>query len=56
MKHTLFSVFILMSAAIFGQKSELMIPQEAVTVFSINNLDLLKKIGVDQLISYDFMN
>ncbi len=40
----------------FGQKSELMVPQEAVTVFSINNLDLLKKIGVDKLISYDFMN
>ena len=56
MKHTLFSVVTLMSAAMFGQKSELMIPQEAVTVFSINNLDLLKKIGVDQLISYDFMN
>ena len=56
MKHTLFSVVILLSAGMFGQKSELMIPQEAVTVFSINNLDLLKKIGVDQLISYDFMN
>lgn len=40
----------------FGQKSELMVPQEAVTVFSINNLDLFKKIGVDKLISYDFMN
>lgn len=56
MKHTLSSVFILVFAAMFGQKSELMVPQEAVTVFSINNLDLFKKIGVDKLISYDFMN
>lgn len=56
MKHTLSYVFILVFAAMFGQKSELMVPQEAVTVFSINNLDLFKKIGVDKLISYDFMN
>lgn len=56
MKHTLSSVFILVFATMFGQKSELMVPQEAVTVFSINNLDLFKKIGVDKLISYDFMN
>jgi len=40
----------------FTQKSELLIPKEAVTVFSINNVDLLKKIGVDQLIKYDFMD
>ena len=52
------SLVIMLSwlTAAFTQKSELLIPKEAVTVFSINNVDLLKKIGVDQLIKYDFMD
>jgi hypothetical protein len=40
----------------FSQQSESLIPKEAVTVFSINNVELLDKIGVDELIKYDFMD
>jgi len=39
----------------FGQRSEDLIPQEAVTVFSINNISLLSKVSMDELITYEFM-
>lgn len=39
----------------YAQNSELIIPQEAVTVFSINNISLLQKVTIDELIEYDFM-
>jgi hypothetical protein len=37
------------------QNSEDFIPKDAVTVFSINNISLLKKVSLDELIRYDFM-
>lgn len=39
----------------FGQKSEELVPSEAVTVFSLNNIKLLQKISLDQLVQYEFM-
>lgn len=56
MKQYISVLFFLVSLVIFGQRSEFIIPKEAVTVFSINNVDVLKKIGVDELIKYDFMD
>lgn len=38
------------------QGPERLIPCQAVTVFSINNTDLLQKLSVDEWISYDFMD
>ena len=56
MKQYISVLFLLITYVLFGQKSEFIIPKEAVTVFSINNVDVLKKIGVDELIKYDFMD
>lgn len=39
----------------FAQKSEDLIPKDAVTVFSINNFNLLQKISMDELVKYEFM-
>jgi hypothetical protein len=39
----------------FGQSSEDLIPKDAVTVFSINNISLLKKVSMDELVQYEFM-
>lgn len=39
----------------FAQKSEELIPKDAVTVFSINNFSLLQKISLDELVKYEFM-
>jgi hypothetical protein len=39
----------------FGQSSDDLIPKEAVTVLGINNTSLLKKISMDSLIQYEFM-
>ena len=38
-----------------AQQSENIIPRQASTVFSINNINLLKKISLDDLVAYDFM-
>jgi hypothetical protein len=46
----LFTVFIG-----FAQRSEELIPKDAVTVFSLNNIQLLQKISLDELVSYEFM-
>ncbi|MSP85794.1 MAG: hypothetical protein EXR18_08240 [Flavobacteriaceae bacterium] len=48
-------LFILISSFFVAQKSETLIPKDAVTVFSINNINLLQKISIDELISYEFM-
>jgi hypothetical protein len=37
-------------------KSEQLLPKEAVTVFSINNISLLQKISMDDLVNYEFMS
>jgi hypothetical protein len=39
-----------------SQNSENLIPKDALTVFSINNISLLKKIPLDELINYEFMS
>jgi hypothetical protein len=49
----LLSVFVIGYS--FGQSSEDLIPKDAVTVFSINNISLLKKISMDELVQYEFM-
>ncbi len=36
-------------------KSESLIPKDAVTVFSLNNISLLQKISLDDLVRYEFM-
>ena len=51
---TLF-IFSLVFSILFSQKSESLVPKDAVTVFSINNFKLLQKISLDDLISYEFM-
>jgi hypothetical protein len=40
---------------VFAQHSEDLIPKDAVTVFSINNISLLQKISMDDLVRYEFM-
>jgi hypothetical protein len=47
--------FFLIAGVAFSQQSELLIPKDAVTVFSINNISLLQKISMDDLVKYDFM-
>lgn len=39
-----------------AQLSEDFIPKDAVTVFSINNISLLKKVSLDELVQYEFMS
>lgn len=41
--------------SVSAQKSEDFIPVDAVTVFSINNFELLQKISLDDLVKYEFM-
>ena len=43
------------SPSIWAQSSDAMVPKDAVTVISINNTSLLKKIQMDSLIQYEFM-
>ena len=51
--NTIICLFI--SGAYFSQKSEELLPKEAVTVFSINNFSLLQKVSLDDLVRYEFM-
>ena len=37
-------------------QSEQLLPKDAVTVFSINNISLLQKISMDNLVNYEFMS
>lgn len=55
MKHIalLFTVFTL--SVTFGQQSQQLIPKDAVTVLSLNNLSIFQKVSLDELIQYDFM-
>lgn len=52
-----FLVIFLLSLGFIGysQQSENIVPKEASTVFSINNINLLKKISLNDLVKYDFM-
>jgi hypothetical protein len=50
-----FFALVLINGRYSAQTSEFLIPKDAVTVFSINNISLLQKVSVDELITYDFM-
>ena len=53
--YLLFLSILLTIGSYSAQTSEFLIPKDAVTAFSINNISLLQKISVDELITYDFM-
>ncbi len=55
MKHFILGTCLLLTGHIFSQFSEDLIPKEAVTVFSVNNIKLLQKISIDDLVKYEFM-
>ena len=55
MKKILFACTLFFVSTLVAQKSEELIPSEAITVFSLNNIQLLQKISMDQLVQYDFM-
>lgn len=55
MKLFIFFICLFIGGSIFAQRSEDLIPKEAVTVFSINNITLLQKISMDDLVKYEFM-
>ena len=55
LKKVFFLSFLLFTYSIFAQRSESLIPRDASTVFSINNINLLKKISIDKLVEYEFM-
>lgn len=55
MKKILLACTLFFVSTLVAQKSEELIPSEAITVFSLNNIQLLQKISMDQLVQYDFM-
>jgi hypothetical protein len=55
MKSQLIAITCILSFSLFGQKSEDLIPKEAISVFSVNNINLLQVVSLDELIQYDFM-
>jgi len=55
MKFRISILFLFSLQFTFGQQSESLIPKDAVTVFSLNNIQLLQKISLDDLIRYEFM-
>ena len=55
LKKGLFLSFLMFTYSICAQQSEALIPRDASTVFSINNINLLQKISIDELVEYDFM-
>lgn len=55
LKKVFFLPFLLLTQIIFAQQSEALIPRDASTVFSINNINLLQKISIDELVEYEFM-
>lgn len=55
MKFIIAVTCVLFSMNLNAQNSEDLIPMDAVTVFSINNISLLQKISMDDLVQYEFM-
>lgn len=55
MKHFALLLACLLTGSTFAQQSQQLIPKDAVTVLSINNLSVLQKVSLDELIKYDFM-
>lgn len=48
-------VLITLSTFAFCQQSENLVPKDAASVFSINNINLFQKISLDELVKYEFM-
>ncbi len=55
MKQIVFAIFTLSTYLSFAQLSYQIIPKDAVTVLSLNNMSVFNKITLDELIRYDFM-
>ncbi len=55
MKHFILGACLFLTGQTFSQFSEDLIPKEAITVFSVNNIRLLQKISIDDLVKYEFM-
>ena len=55
MKFHLIAIACIFSYSGVAQKSEDLIPKEAISVFSVNNINLLQVVSLDELIQYDFM-
>ncbi len=55
MKATLSFLFLCISTLLFSQRSEELVPEEAITVFSVIDIDLLERISLDDLANYEFM-
>ena len=53
----LFAVLMCLATGsqVYYQRSEDLIPKDAVTVFSLNNITLLQKVSLDDLVKYEFM-
>lgn len=48
-------IFVCFIPMLHAQKSEELIPEQAVSVFSVNNVNLLQRISLDDLVKYEFM-
>lgn len=55
MKIKFIFAFLLVTTVLFGQNSENLVPKDAASVFSINNINLFQKISLDELVKYEFM-
>jgi hypothetical protein len=55
MKFAFSALFLACYGFGYAQQSEDIIPRDAVTVFSLNNISILQKVSMDELVSYDFM-
>jgi hypothetical protein len=56
MKLFIASLILVFSTPVLrAQKSEELIPEQAVSVFSVNNVNLLQRISLDDLVKYEFM-
>ena len=55
MRFSILALTLFVSISAFAQKSENLIPKDATSVFSINNISLLQKISLDYLVKYEFM-
>lgn len=48
-------IFLFTTLSLFAQRSEDLVPRQAVTVFTLNNINLLQQISLDDLVQYEFM-
>ncbi|XOV65966.1 MAG: hypothetical protein ACFHU9_10045 [Fluviicola sp.] len=55
MKYLALITLIFASISGYAQRSEDLVPEEAISVLSINNINLLQKISLDELVQYRFM-